>query len=63
MLYEEEKNIFVNQPSTTIARSPLLAAALDRFVTENLENWVRDVLTLADLGESSGAELVRHFWS
>ena len=29
-------------------------------MTQNLQNWIGDILTLADLGQSSGAELVRH---
>ena len=41
--------------------SPLLAAALDGFVSEDLQNRISDVLALTDLSQSSGAELVRHF--
>ena len=35
--------------------SPLLAAALDGFVSEDLQNRISDVLALADLSQSSGA--------
>ena len=54
-----EKKIVRNPPNLS---SPLLAAALDRFVTQNLQNWLGDLLTLADLGQSSGTELVRHLF-
>ena len=29
-------------------------------MTQNLQNWISDLLTLIDLGQSSGTELVRH---
>ena len=28
---------------------------------DDLKNWISEILTLADLGQSSGTELVRHF--
>ena len=40
--------------------SPILVAALDGFVSEELQNRLSDLLILPDLGQSSGAELVSH---
>ena len=52
-----EKEIIKSHPAIIFLNSPTIAVLL---MPDDLKNWISDILTLEDLGQSSGAELVRH---
>ena len=56
------KQLYSNDPSRlTPELSPLLTAAVDGFVAQDLEDGVRYLLAVADLGQGSVAQVGSHY--